>query len=175
VNLLLSIRKVIIILILMTVIPLSIFSQELTRKELNEMIAEAQILFNNQEYDKAIQLLTEVVENSPERLDQAVSLINKITDIRNLYNKKMGELITVLYDEEDYEKALKLIEELEELEKNPNDVSTQAIRNARIAAELVYNKIKLRELMDEAKIQLDLNEFSNALIIPSKKSTSFLP
>jgi len=165
VNLLLSAKKNTIILFLIIIIPFSLFSEELTRKELNEMIDNAQILFDNQEYDKAIQLLSEIVESSPERLDQAVSLINKITDIRNLYNKKMGELITALYDDEDYEKALKLIEELEELEKNPNEVSTAAIRNARISAELVYNKVKLRELMDEAKRELDLEAYSKALAI----------
>jgi len=161
----LSFRKVIALLILVVTIPLSLHSQELTNKELNEKIKEAQAFFDEQEYDKAIKILTEVVENNPDRLDQAVELMNKITEIRNLYNEKYEELISALYVNEDPERALELIEEMEALEKNPNDVSKNAIRVARISAELVYNKIRLREIMDDAKVQLDIQEYNEALVL----------
>lgn len=158
-------RKVIALLIIVLTIPLSLFSEELTNKELNEKIKEAQAYFNEQDYDKAILILTEVVENNPDRLDQAVDLMEKITDIRDQYNEKYRELLTALYEDEDPKRALELIEEMEALEKNPNKVAKQALRTARISMELIYNKIRLREIMDDAKIQLDINEYDNALVI----------
>jgi hypothetical protein len=152
-------------LIIFATIPFSLNSEELTNKELNDKIKDARNYFDEQNYDKAIQILTEVVESSPDRLDQAVALMDKITEIRNLYNKKYRELITALFEDEDPKRALELIEEMEALEKNPNKVAREAIRNARISAELVYNKIRLREIMDDAKIQLDLKKYNEALVI----------
>jgi len=146
-------------------IPLSLFSEELTNKELNEKIKQAQAYFDDREYDKAIQILTEVVESNPERLDQAVDLMDKITEIRNQYNEKYKELIEALYVDEDPERALELIAEMEAIEKNPNEVAKKMIRDARISAELVYNKIRLREIMDEAKIELDLKDYADALVL----------
>ncbi|MBI9099658.1 MAG: hypothetical protein JEY91_14360, partial [Spirochaetaceae bacterium] len=161
----LSIRKVILWLIIFTTVLFSLNSEELSNKELNQKIKEAQAYFDEQDYDKAIKILTDVVENSPDRLDQAVDLMDKIIEIRNQYNDKYKELITALYEDEDPARALELIEEMEALEKNPNEASKQAIRNARISAELVYNKIRLREIMDDAKIELDKKEYNNALVL----------
>jgi len=154
-----------VLLIFIMTIPLSLFSEELTNKELNEKIKQAQAYFDDREYDKAIQILTEVVESNPERLDQAVDLMDKITEIRNQYNEKYKELIEALYVDEDPERALELIAEMEAIEKNPNEVAKKMIRDARISAELVYNKIRLREIMDEAKIELDLKDYADALVL----------
>ncbi len=164
-NLFLSFRKVIVLLIIVVTLPLSLHSEELTNKELNDRIKEAQAYFNEQDYDSAILILTEVVENNPDRLDQAVDLMDKITEIRNQYNEKYRDLLTALYEDEDPKRALELIEEMEALEKNPNEVAKQALRTARISMELIYNKIRLREIMDEAKIQLDFHEYNNALVL----------
>lgn len=164
-DILLNARKVIVLLIVISIIPLSLYSEDLTNKEINEKTKEAQIFFDEQEYDKAIQILTDIVANSPNRLDQAVALMDKITEIRNLYNEKYRDLLTALFEDEDPKRALELIEEMEALEKNPNDVAKEAIRNARISAELVYNKIRLREIMDEAKEKLDLQKYSEALVL----------
>lgn len=161
----LSFKKVKVLLIIFITIPLSLFSQDLTNKELNEKMKEAQILFDDQEYDRAILILTNLVESSPDRLDQAVELMNKITHIRNLYNEKYRELLTALYVDEDPERSLELIEEMESLERNPNEASKEAIKNARISMELIYNKVRLREIMDEAKMHLDVNEFNEALVL----------
>ena len=155
----------IVLLIIVPTISFSLFSEELTNKELNEKIKEAQEFFDEQEYDKAIQILTEVVENNPERLDQAVDLMNKITEIRNEYNDKYRELITALFEDEDPDRALELIEEMEALEKNPNEAIKSQIRTARITAELVVNKVRLREIMNEAKEELDSKTYTDALVL----------
>lgn len=155
----------IVILLLIVILPLSLYSEELTNKELNVKIKEAQAFFDDQDYNSAIIILTEVVENNPDRMDQAVTLMDKITAIRNLYNEKYRELLTALYEDEDPKKALELLEEMEALEKNPNEVAKQALRTARISMELIYNKIALREIMDEAKIQLDIHEYNKALVL----------
>ncbi|MDA3811444.1 MAG: hypothetical protein PF518_14090 [Spirochaetaceae bacterium] len=161
----LYIRKAIVVLIIVSTISLSLYSEELTNKEIRDKMTQAQAFFDDRDLDNAIRVLAEIVDGNPERLDQAVNLMSKITEIKNLWNDKYDQLIDALYVDEDPAKALTLIEEMESLDSNPNKFSRAAIRNGRISAELVVNKLRLREIMAEAKIQLDQKKYSGALTL----------
>ena len=46
------------------------------RKRVTEKVKEAQALFDEQKYDDALLILADVVEGNPERIDQAITIIN---------------------------------------------------------------------------------------------------
>ncbi|WP_184744078.1 tetratricopeptide repeat protein [Spirochaeta isovalerica] len=148
----------------MLVINFSLSSQDLTNKEIRALMEQAQAYYDDKDYDNAIRVLTEILDNDPDRLDQAVKLMDKILEIRNLYNQKYRELITELYENENTIRADELIKELEEIEPNPNEEIRKDIRKIRIAVELVVDKIEIRKIMDEAKLLLDNRDYEGALL-----------
>jgi hypothetical protein len=128
-------------------------------------IEDAENLMAEKKYDDAIIVLVEIVRNDPEQMEKAQSLINDIKKVRDKYNAKYEELITVLFDEEDYERSLQLITELETLDSNPNDSTQNAIREARISAELVYFRQVFNEIMDRGRELIVQGDYREAVRI----------
>lgn len=126
-------------------------------------IEDARVFIDNQQYNEAMEILVQIVRNDPEQMERAQTLIIEIRKYRDLYNLKYEELMTVLFEEEDYEKSLALIQELESLDPNPNNATQDSIRDARISAELVYNRKVFNQIMDQALVFLDSEKYLQAI------------
>lgn len=114
-------------------------------------------------YNDAILILTDVVREDPQRLDQAEDLLKEIRQIRSQYNNRYEDLITVLYEENDVGKALRIIEELESLDANPNEATRVAVNKARTSAAFVFNLNRFNDIMKEALAALDEERYSDAV------------
>lgn len=126
-------------------------------------IEDASQFIENQQYNEAMEILVQIVRNEPEQMERAQRLIIEIRQYRDLYNLKYEELMTVLFEEEDYEKSLVLIQELESLDPNPNNTTQNSIRDARISAELVYNRKVFNQIMDQALVFLGSERYLQAI------------
>ena len=126
-------------------------------------IATARSLIVEKRYNDALLVLAEVIRTDPERVDEAESLIRRIRNIRGDYNEKYEELIKVLYDNRDVEKALAIIKELESLDKNPNAAAQNAVIKAKDSALFVYNQNRFNDIMARAQTQLAAKQYWNAV------------
>ncbi len=128
-------------------------------------IATARSLIVEKRYNDALIVLAEVIRTDPERIDEAESLIRKIRNIRGDYNEKYEELIKVLYDERDVEKALAIIRELESLDKDPNAAAQNAVAKAKDSALFVYNQNRFNDIMTRAQAELARKNYWGAVEI----------
>ncbi|MBN2535010.1 MAG: hypothetical protein JXB88_19165 [Spirochaetales bacterium] len=124
-----------------------------------DKLEQAKELFNQKKYNDALILISQVIEEDPEKVEEAVKLSNKIMAIMELFNKKYEELITTLYEEQDVEKGRDLIEEIKEIYPEPNIEIQNSISYAEEGANLVVNLNLFEEIMEEALKQLSSREF----------------
>jgi len=149
----------ILILVLIAAFPASGSGQK------EDPIATARSLIVEKRYNDALLILAEVIRTDPERIDEAESLIRKIRNIRGDYNEKYEELIKVLYDERDVEKALAIIRELESLDKDPNAAAQSAVAKAKDSALFVYNQNRFNDIMTRAQAELARKNYWGAVEI----------
>jgi hypothetical protein len=124
---------------------------------------DADKYIEEKDYIQAIEVLIALSKQNPELFEQAQQKIQQIRNVKDSYNNKYDELIRVLFEEENYEQALELIKELDELDKNPNNATKTAIRDARISAELIYYKKIFAEIMDQALVLLSEEKYLDAI------------
>ena len=122
----------------------------------------ARALILEKRYNEALLILAEVARKDPRRLDEAEGLIRRIRNLRGEYNDKYEELIHVLYEERDVAKALKIIDELESLDKNPNPATRSAILRAKESARFVYNQERFIDIMTRAAEMLEKKDYWGA-------------
>ncbi len=152
-------RVIYIILILLPILSFWAFAGG--QKE--DPLAKARLLFEQKKYNETIIYLSELVKKDPEYRDEVEKLIEKIRLIRAEYNKKYEKLIDVLFEKHDVEGALKLIEELKELDPNPNKATITSITRAKRGAEIVYNFNRFEKIMNTALYQLKNSKYYDAV------------
>ncbi len=126
-------------------------------------LAKAKELIAQQNYNDAILLLTTMVREEPDRQDEAQELISQIVHLRNQYNVDYESLINLLYTQKDETSALKVIKQLEELDKNPNKQTQQEIAQAKRTARLIASNKRYRDIMARALALLNRNEYGAAV------------
>ncbi len=136
-------------IVLFFLLSINLYSQEDTLS-INDKYREVERLISLLDYNGAINLLVDIVKSDPEEMEKAQGMIQDIREKKEEFNKKYEELITVLFEENDYNKGLQIIDELEQLDKNPNPATEETIRGARISAELIYFRLLFNEAMDRA-------------------------
>ncbi len=123
----------------------------------------AKSLVQEKRYNEAIIILTEIVKKDPERLDEVESLLKVIREVRSEYNQRYENLIDVLYEKHDVEQALKIIAELESLDKSPDKATLQAVAQAKSSAAFVYNLNRFTKIMDEGLVLINRKDYWNAV------------
>ena len=123
-------------------------------------IAEKQI--EDKEKNEAMKTLADALREDKDNLDGVEEQMRKIRQIQEEFNKKYEELVTVLYEEKDVEKALQIIDELLALDPNPNKSTLEAITRARRGALVVANQNSFNRIMDEALALLKRGEYYQA-------------
>ncbi|HUV08973.1 MAG TPA: hypothetical protein VMX75_14670, partial [Spirochaetia bacterium] len=81
---------------------------------------KARELVTEKKYDEAIRILAEIVRRDPDKMDAVEALMREIRAIRDAFNKKYENLLAVLYEEKNVDKALVIINELLTMDPNPN-------------------------------------------------------
>ena len=125
-------------------------------------VAKAKELIAQKNYNDAILILTTVVREEPDRQDEAQELISEIVKLRNQYNSDYENLIRLLYDQKDEATALKVIAQLEALDKNPNKQTQDEIRQAKRTARLISNNKRYQDIMARARGFLDRRQYAAA-------------
>ena len=123
---------------------------------------KARELVTEKKYDEAIRILAEIVRRDPDKMDAVEALMREIRAIRDAFNKKYENLLAVLYEEKNVDKALVIINELLTMDPNPNQAAMDAIEKARRGALVVSNKNHYNRIMDEALLLLQKGEFTTA-------------
>ena len=123
----------------------------------------AEMLINEKKYDEARIILADVIKKNPDQFEAAQKLLTQILNVQNQFNDRYEELIRVLYDEKNVEKALELIEELKVLDPNPNDAVVYAIEKARRGAVVIANLNRFNKIMDTALAQIKRKEYYKAI------------
>ena len=131
--------------------------------KVSDKYKEVQRLIEVLDYNQAINLLVDIVKENPEEMEKAQGMIQDIRQKKEEFNDKYEELIRVLFDENDYQKGLEIIDELEQLDKNPNPSTEDTIRDARISAELIYFRLLFNEAMDRAYGYYQAGQYNEAV------------
>jgi hypothetical protein len=126
-------------------------------------MAKAKELIAEKNYNDAILILTAVVREEPDRQDEAQELISQIVRLRNQYNNDYENLIKLLYDQKDEATALKVISQLEALDKNPNKQTLDDINQAKRTARLVANNKRYQDIMARALAFLNRQQYGAAV------------
>lgn len=126
---------------------------------------EVERLIEVYDFNAAINILVEIVREDPEEMEHAQKLIQEIRQKRDDFNAKYEELIRVLFEENDYEKGLEIISELEQMDQNPNAATSESLTSARISAELIYFRLLFNEIMDRALVELNAGNYNSAVNI----------
>ena len=126
-------------------------------------LVRAEDLIGRQRYDEALEILADVIRKDPDRFDAAESLISRIRSVQNGFNIRYAELVRVLYDDRDVERALDLIAELERLDPNPNEATLRLLEEARRGALIAASRNRFDRLMGEALGLLQGGDFVGAI------------
>lgn len=124
----------------------------------------ARELVSENRINEAILLLEETVRTDPERIREAEALLRSIREIRGEYNVLFEELIdTLVNDPDNIERTLELIDAMEELDEFPNQRVVEQVEDARLVAQLAFDRNLFNEAMDEAADLLNRGETVAAL------------
>ncbi len=145
----------------------SLLSPEAQTRSAGNRYEEVDRLMQLFDYNGAINLLVEIVKENPEEMEKAQKKIQEIRKRKEQFNERYAELIRVLFEENDYEKGLEIISELETLDTNPNQATSESLTDARISAELIYFRLLFNDLMDRALVQIEEGNYDEAVKIYS--------
>jgi tetratricopeptide (TPR) repeat protein len=114
-------------------------------------------------YNEAILELTVYMKENPEDFDGAQRRIRRIIDLRNTYNSKGLDLLSVLSNEPtNDQKKLEMISYMESLEKNPNQATLDFILGTKAAAQFTYYRAKFDEIMTAGDAMIDMGLYADA-------------
>ncbi len=130
-----------------------------------DALARAEQLISLKEYEQAIGVLAEIIRKDSELFDAAQLLFERIRAVQDNFNTLFEQLVKVLYDERDFEKALSIIAELEALDPHPNQAMRDAIEKARLIALGKDDRGRCDALMEQALTRMRVEDFAGALEI----------
>lgn len=124
----------------------------------------ARELVSENRINEAILLLEETVRNDPERIVEAEALMRTIREIRGEYNVLFEQLIDNLVNNpDDIERTLAIIDQMEALDEFPNERVVEQVQDARVVAQLAFDRNIVGREMDLARIDLERGDFIAAV------------
>lgn len=153
-------RFLAIIATLITIASASLFA----RGQQEDPIRQARELLADNRINEAILLLEQTVRDDPERILEAEALLRTIREIRGEYNVLFEELIDNLVNNpDDIERTLAIIDRMEELDEYPNERVVEQVRDARIVAQLAYDRTVIERVMEEARLLAEEARYTAAI------------
>jgi hypothetical protein len=126
-------------------------------------LKQAQELVDGKQYSKAMALIVVIMKNYPDLREQTDKLVARIMEVRRLFNEKYRELLEVLNVEQDVEKGLAIIKELQELDPNPDPAVKRSIVAAQRALMRTGEFQKFAAVMKAAAAQIADGKLSEAI------------
>ncbi|MFP4483216.1 MAG: hypothetical protein ACLFO1_00025 [Spirochaetaceae bacterium] len=131
--------------------------QEDPLEEARRLVAEGRL-------NEAILVLQEAVREDPEQIQEAEELLEKIRTIRGDYNDLFEQLIdNLINNPEDIETTLQIIDRMEELDEFPNERVQEQITDARIIAQLAFDRNVASNIMEDARALIQNEEYAQAV------------
>jgi hypothetical protein len=97
-------------------------------------LKQAQNLVEQKQYSTALEQIVKIMKDYPDLREEADKLVARIMDVRRQFNEKYGALVEILgqdvVEERDVEKGLAIVEELRNLDPNPDPAVDASIRLA---------------------------------------------
>jgi uncharacterized coiled-coil DUF342 family protein len=142
----------------------ALFAGGQDEQEQQDPIEQARSLVEEGRLNEAILLLQETVRDNPERIRQAEELLTRIRKLRGDYNTLFSDLIGTLRTEPDnLEKMLSIIDQMEQLDESPNERVQEQVSQARVVAQLAYDREQVRQLMETAAEQIAAGNYVDAV------------
>ncbi len=127
-------------------------------------IGTAEALVEDGRINEAILLLERTVREDPRRLEQAEELMDRILNIRSDYNDLFARLIDHLEsDPGDIETTLDIIARMEALDEYPNERVVAQITEARLIAQLAYDRTLAEQIVEDAARFIAEGRYSEAV------------
>ncbi|MBN2551114.1 MAG: hypothetical protein JXB06_00030, partial [Spirochaetales bacterium] len=135
-------------------------------RESRRRLAEVERLIEEKRYNQAVRLLSEVVQEDPDRFDAAEVLMEQIRARRAEIDEAFAELNQAIRDNEPEQVVVGRIEHLEELNPYPSPAEEALIaRLLETGIWVVAKQREFEEAMDRARAQIDAGEFRQAVSI----------
>lgn len=129
-------------------------------------IRQARELISENRINEAILLLEQTVRDDPERIQESEALMRTIREIRGEYNVLFEQLIDNLVNNpDDIERTLEIIDRMESLDEFPNERVVEQVQDARIVAQLAFDRNFVEQRMDEARLLLDRGDYTGAVAV----------
>lgn len=127
-------------------------------------IRQARELVANNRINAAILLLEQTIREDPERIVEAEALMRTIREIRGEYNVLFELLIDNLVNNpDDIVRTLEIIDRMEQLDEFPNERVLRQVEDARIIAQLAYDRSLVEQTMEEARDRLAVDDYAGAV------------
>jgi len=124
------------------------------RGQQEERLENARNLIEENRYNDAVLLLTQVMKDNPRKFDEAEQLLQEVRQAREVYNQTYAELIEILDVQEgevlNEQEAYDVIQRLEELDADPNRASIEAFSQARRSIIFTVNNQRFQGIMQTA-------------------------
>ncbi len=137
------------------------------RGQQEERLEDARSLIEENRYNDAILLLTQVMKENPRKFDEAEKLLQEVRQARELYNQTYQELIEILDVQEgetlNEQEAYDIIQRLEELDADPNKAAVEAFAQARRSIVFTVNNQRFQGIMDTAGELLEQERYVAAV------------
>lgn len=116
----------------------------------DDPFAEIDLCIQQQNYTDALKLLNDYIIQNPKDFDNAQKRIDLVMKARTNYANRVDELLDVIVNEPtNDEKKLKMIAEVEALEKNPSASTKAFIAQTKAAAEFTFFRSQFETMMAE--------------------------
>ncbi len=160
-------RRLASVILLVFVLIFSVTGELCARGQQEGRLDEARTLIEEQRYNDAILLLTQVMKENPRKFDQAERLMKEVREARALYNQTYQELIEILDVQEgetlNEQEAYDIIQRLEELDADPNKAAVEAFAQARRSIVFTVNNQRFQGIMETAAQLLEQEQYVAAV------------
>ena len=160
-------RRLASVILLVFVLMFSVTGELCARGQQEERLDEARSLIEEQRYNDAILLLTQVMKENPQKFDEAEKLMKEVRAARELYNQTYQELIEILDVQEgetlNEQEAYNIIQRLEELDADPNKAAVEAFAQARRSIIFTVNNQRFQGIMETASQLMEQEQYVAAV------------
>ncbi len=137
------------------------------RGQREDRLDEARALIEEQRYNDAILIITQVMKENPKQFDEAERLLKEVRQARENYNQTYQELIEILDVQEgeqlNEQEAYDIIQKLEELDADPNKAAVEAFAQARRSIVFTVNNQRFQGIMQTAGEYLEEERYVDAI------------
>jgi hypothetical protein len=127
-------------------------------------IAVSRRLIEERQFNQALDILTEFIRTEPDRINEAEALLRNIRSIRNVYNDLGRQLVDTLEnDPENFERAVSLIDRMNELDNNPNPRTAEQLNEARRTAKLQVDRARRDSIFAQASASISQGQYAQAI------------